>query len=43
VIEMDKKKEEVEEIINEIDALIDEIQAIINGEVKVETLAMAEA
>ncbi len=40
---MDKKKEEVEEIINEIDALIDEIQAIINGEVKVETLAMAEA
>jgi len=40
---MDKKKEDVEEIINEIDALIDEIQAMLNGEVKVEVLAMAEA
>jgi|GEM_PF-5450051 hypothetical protein len=40
---MDKKKEDVEEIINEIDALIDEIQAMLSGEVKVEALAMAEA
>ena len=32
-----------EEIISEIDALIDEIQAMLNGEVKVEALTMAEA